>query len=368
MTAERLTASEAGLLGKALGALGVPRVDVQINPASQGDIHILLNPGLSQIVCGQKWIQSNPTLRKTKLVHEVLHAAGIRHDARSRKLGYYSNPNRDRYSPRVYRQIIGGHKMARRKRRLTAYQRFVQREMRKIRPRSLAEARRAMKAIASQWRSRRRGYANPSPGPRLVRVRAYRSMASARKAATRLNKQGYDGKFYGMPDGGAAIVLNIQPGQRIPVGFGPSGYRGFTRRYGNPDFREGELVRLRGPAPYGGKGAKVVEKERSGILARLRGKQMYHVRVRGEAGPETVLVEESGLKKLNPRGRVTLGRKYLHEHIASVPKGWTARTTTKDGYKVRIAYGGGKVRGRHTKSKLVSILHPIVQRNLSEVE
>ena len=101
MTDTRLTPAETKFLGRALAHLNVPRVDVQVNPESTADIWIELGNPLPQVVCGQKWIGSNPTLRKTKLVHEVLHAKGMRHDAKSRQMGYYSNPERDTYSPKV---------------------------------------------------------------------------------------------------------------------------------------------------------------------------------------------------------------------------------------------------------------------------
>lgn len=100
-----LNKGERGYLRRALQKLRIPKVDVRINPQSKGDIYIELRNPTPVICCGQKWIGSNPTLRKTKLTHELLHAAGMRHGREARKQGYYSNPKRDRYSPIVYRQI-----------------------------------------------------------------------------------------------------------------------------------------------------------------------------------------------------------------------------------------------------------------------
>jgi len=61
-----------------------------------------------------------------------------------------------------------------------------------------------------------------------------------------------------------------------------------------------------------------------------------------------------------PKGRYTLGREYIHEHFATVPKGAKVRTVTVDDHRVRIAYWGKtEEKRRHKYYKLLSVLHPL---------
>ncbi len=93
----------------AMQYLEVRAVDVEINPRV-ADVNVRLAPGRVPLISlGQGFLQSNPALRRQKIVHELLHVRGLMHDARSRRdLGYYSNPRRDRLSPQVRDDIERG--------------------------------------------------------------------------------------------------------------------------------------------------------------------------------------------------------------------------------------------------------------------
>ena len=95
----------------------------------------------------------------------------------------------------------------------------------------------------------------------------------------------------------------------------------------------------------------------------------YHYRPKVlRAGPKFLVVSRmpTGERRTRnprqfPKGTLTVGRRYIHEHLADRPKGATVRTITTDGHQVRVAYWGPKRRGRHAHYKLVSILHPIAE-------
>lgn len=94
-----MTDDDIRFIQAAMQYLDVRVVDLEVNPRVV-DVNVKLAPGRVPLVSlGQGFLQSNPALRRQKIVHELLHVRGLMHDARSRRdLGYYSNPRRDRLS------------------------------------------------------------------------------------------------------------------------------------------------------------------------------------------------------------------------------------------------------------------------------
>lgn len=57
------------------------------------------------------WNEYKESLEKTIrkiLVHEAIHVLGLDHNAKGFKLGFYSNPNFDTYTPYIEKMIYGG--------------------------------------------------------------------------------------------------------------------------------------------------------------------------------------------------------------------------------------------------------------------
>ena len=85
---------------------GSVRVDSSLSVA---DIASYSDGNVGVIIIGPKWVSaqvlrpeakgSQRRERLKRLMHELIHIAkNLSHDARSRKLGYFSNPARDTYS------------------------------------------------------------------------------------------------------------------------------------------------------------------------------------------------------------------------------------------------------------------------------
>ena len=137
----------------------------------------------------------------------------------------------------------------------------------------------------------------------------------------------YEAEF--QTDSGARLYLQVRPYD--------FGYRGR-----NPEFREGELVRIKG-MEAGPKEGTVVEKEEGGLLGRLKRKEFYRVKVRTPEGPQTILVRESALKTLNPASEV---ERYVIKTYKTLGVARRAgKALTKRGYTGRLygQPGGGAV-------------------------
>lgn len=102
---QALTEAEGAWLVKAMQRLGIPKVEVE--SSGPGDLCVWLGEETPRIRVGSKWHAAKPHERRKRLLHELLHVKGLRHNAQSRKLGYYSNPERDSYSRKVYRALSG---------------------------------------------------------------------------------------------------------------------------------------------------------------------------------------------------------------------------------------------------------------------
>ncbi len=71
--------------------------------ASYPDIWVSL--ATSTITVTRAWARQGVHERRSRLVHECLHIAGMPHNARSRRLGYFSVPAKDTYSRQVYESL-----------------------------------------------------------------------------------------------------------------------------------------------------------------------------------------------------------------------------------------------------------------------
>lgn len=55
----------------------------------------------------QKWLPNLKRTIRNMLVHEAMHVIGKNHDPEGWKYGYYSDPEKDTYTPFVEKQIFG---------------------------------------------------------------------------------------------------------------------------------------------------------------------------------------------------------------------------------------------------------------------
>lgn len=102
-----LTRAEQEFLERrALPYFGIRRA-VAVVDVGAGDIAYTAHPRPT-ILLGPGFRQTRGAARRRKLVHELLHAVGIRHDGRARARGYYSAPDRDELSRRVYADLLRG--------------------------------------------------------------------------------------------------------------------------------------------------------------------------------------------------------------------------------------------------------------------
>jgi predicted metallopeptidase len=103
-----LSAKEHCKVQSMMRRLGIRRVAITVDPNSSRDIAVYLGSSTPHIVTGRKWLAAPYHERMKRVCHELLHIAGMRHDGKSRAMGYYSNPKRDTYSAAVYRELSGG--------------------------------------------------------------------------------------------------------------------------------------------------------------------------------------------------------------------------------------------------------------------
>ena len=67
------------------------------------DIWLSFN-GVPTITITDEWRSHDKHLRRSQLVHEFLHISGMEHDE---KIGYSTFPDKDTFSKRVYRHLLG---------------------------------------------------------------------------------------------------------------------------------------------------------------------------------------------------------------------------------------------------------------------
>lgn len=91
---------------RAMRYFGVRRVGVRAMPT--GDIRVWLGGGTPLIEVGPNWRRCHAIERRKRLVHEALHVAGYLHSTPMRRRHYYSKPQRDQLSRRVYEDIARG--------------------------------------------------------------------------------------------------------------------------------------------------------------------------------------------------------------------------------------------------------------------
>ena len=60
--------------------------------------------GVPKITVTAEWRRQSTVERRKRLVHEVLHVIGMRHNE---SIGYSTIPSRDSYSMKVYRRLHG---------------------------------------------------------------------------------------------------------------------------------------------------------------------------------------------------------------------------------------------------------------------
>lgn len=74
----------------------------------------IAQPAFSRMIIGVKFVESVcenhgydvTTAILLLMTHEALHIKGMKHDAKSRKLGFYSDNLRDTYTPKIVLEMI----------------------------------------------------------------------------------------------------------------------------------------------------------------------------------------------------------------------------------------------------------------------
>ncbi len=65
-------------------------------------------PARNLILLGKLWQKDRPEVQQAKVVHEFIHLYGYPHNTKMRQHGYFSKPERDSLSSRVYADILSG--------------------------------------------------------------------------------------------------------------------------------------------------------------------------------------------------------------------------------------------------------------------
>ena len=91
----------------ALPFMGMEWVEIEEDVLYKGAYpDIWSYPARGRIVITEEWSKADTDSRRTRLLHELIHIAwGWDHDS---KMGYYSRPERDTYSRKIYRRIQKG--------------------------------------------------------------------------------------------------------------------------------------------------------------------------------------------------------------------------------------------------------------------
>jgi len=91
---------------KLLPFLGLSQVQVQSLSDYQATYpDIWVDCQTHTITVTPEWAKQSTHERRKRLLHEGLHLIGLRHNHRSRMMGYYSRPERDALSMRLYLSI-----------------------------------------------------------------------------------------------------------------------------------------------------------------------------------------------------------------------------------------------------------------------
>lgn len=64
-------------------------------------------PGRSTIVVTREWERQSTHERRKRLTHEMMHLAwGMGHGSKERRMGYYSLPDKDTFSKKIYEEFL----------------------------------------------------------------------------------------------------------------------------------------------------------------------------------------------------------------------------------------------------------------------
>ena len=101
-----LTKDDEKFLRQAMKHFGVKKLRVQWDDYSRTkypDIWCYPWENPPVIVVTAEWNRQNVDERRKRLVHEILHLKGMKHDE---SVGYSTHPERDSYSMQVYRGLL----------------------------------------------------------------------------------------------------------------------------------------------------------------------------------------------------------------------------------------------------------------------
>lgn len=91
----------------ALKYFGLKRVRLIVTDGKEDYPDIWCSPEKGKIWANQEWAKQKPTERRKRIVHELLHFVGMKHDY---FIGYNTYPGLDIYSRKVYNNIIRNRK------------------------------------------------------------------------------------------------------------------------------------------------------------------------------------------------------------------------------------------------------------------
>ncbi|MDP2729080.1 MAG: hypothetical protein Q8O55_01190 [Dehalococcoidales bacterium] len=107
---DRLNSKEHKVIRRLMKHMKVPKLKVTIEPESSRDIAVYLSDDpkhVPHIIAGKRWLAAHHHERCKRMLHELAHIAGKRHDGKSRQAGYYSNPEKDQYTRDLYYWLTG---------------------------------------------------------------------------------------------------------------------------------------------------------------------------------------------------------------------------------------------------------------------
>lgn len=92
-------------LGRLERYFGVPGVSYVLSESTPDVASI---PAQRTVLIGRKWRRAGRHEQEKRILHEMAHLWGLRHDDYARSIGYFSDPQRDRWSRAVYAHFRAG--------------------------------------------------------------------------------------------------------------------------------------------------------------------------------------------------------------------------------------------------------------------
>ena len=98
-----LTKGDSAYMRKAMKALGVKNVKIEVSSSTAKWPDIWVNPSNPPVITvTQEWARQSAPERQKRLTHELLHLCGMQHNS---NISYDTRPAKDKFSKMVYEVI-----------------------------------------------------------------------------------------------------------------------------------------------------------------------------------------------------------------------------------------------------------------------